>query len=481
MFEGPSVRRAFAGGVALSQPAPAFGHRGRPVHVHRPARFELTVDLAEDLFSRRWWRGLATLVLLTTGVAWLAPDLGPIPGGRPAPLGEVEAAQWRGIGISPLAAGSRTGLPMAETDLVEPLALAPERSSIDLFATLAAGDPLTALLGRSGARDSDAATAAALVASAAPAIAPGTTLSLTLGQRGADGARPIKALALRPSLSLRLRVERTNDVLRLIQLPIAVDTTPLRFRGRVGDGLYWSLRAAGVSPASASDYLRALATRIEVGSAVMPDDRFDLVIAHTRAATGENQDGRLLYAGLARSGGASLQMMPWPIAGQLEWTEASGFARSNSSGLAWPVQAPITSTFGMRYHPILHFARMHKGIDFGAHWGQPIVAAADGRVERAGWAGGYGNQVRLAHADGLESSYSHMSRIVAEPGSTVRQGQLIGYVGTTGLSTGPHLHYEVYRGGVAVNPMSVRFAARAQIDGNALAAFRSRMKALLGG
>ena len=112
----------------------------------------------------------------------------------------------------------------------------------------------------------------------------------------------------------------------------------------------------------------------------------------------------------------------------------------------------------MRYHPILHFARMHKGIDFGAAWGSPIVAAADGQVAAAGWAGGYGRQVRIAHAGGIATSYSHMSSMVVAPGSLVRQGQLIGYVGSSGLSTGPHLHYEVHRTAQAVNPLSVRFA-----------------------
>jgi murein DD-endopeptidase MepM/ murein hydrolase activator NlpD len=134
----------------------------------------------------------------------------------------------------------------------------------------------------------------------------------------------------------------------------------------------------------------------------------------------------------------------------------------------------------MRYHPILHFARMHKGIDFGASWGTPIVVAtADGQVSRTGWAGGYGRQVRIAHAGGLTTSYSHMSRMVVEPGMLVRQGQLIGYVGSSGLSTGPHLHYEVLKDGTAVNPMSVRMAAAPAVDPSMTEAIKARLKALL--
>ncbi len=122
---------------------------------------------------------------------------------------------------------------------------------------------------------------------------------------------------------------------------------------------------------------------------------------------------------------------------------------------------------------------MHKGIDFGARWGSPIVASADGVVSRAGWAGGYGKQVRIAHDSAIATSYSHMSRILVAPGSLVRQGQLIGYVGSTGLSTGPHLHYETYRSDQAVNPLSVRFASAAAVDPREVARFKARLKHLL--
>src|SRR5688572_33389169 len=122
---------------------------------------------------------------------------------------------------------------------------------------------------------------------------------------------------------------------------------------------------------------------------------------------------------------------------------------------------------------------MHRGIDFGAGHGAPTVAASDGQVIASGWSGGYGRQVRIAHGGGIVTTYSHMSRAVAEPGNFVRQGQLIGYVGSSGLSTGPHLHYEVYRGGVAVNPLAVRFASTPVIDPAQQSAFKARLKALL--
>jgi murein DD-endopeptidase MepM/ murein hydrolase activator NlpD len=133
----------------------------------------------------------------------------------------------------------------------------------------------------------------------------------------------------------------------------------------------------------------------------------------------------------------------------------------------------------MRYHPILHFARMHAGIDFGAAWGSPIVAAADGQVVAAGWAGGYGREVQIAHGGGIVTLYGHMSGIAASAGEIVRQGQVIGYVGSSGLSTGPHVHFEVRVNGQPVDPMQVRLQSRSAVSGTERVAFNARLKQLL--
>jgi murein DD-endopeptidase MepM/ murein hydrolase activator NlpD len=234
-----------------------------------------------------------------------------------------------------------------------------------------------------------------------------------------------------------------------------------------------------VSPQSAAEYLRALASEIDVGGDIAADDKFDLVIASRRSPSGERETGPLLYAGIDRSAARDLQLVKWGARGRASWVDAASIDQPTDAGMAWPVAGRITSGFGYRMHPILRFARLHKGVDFGAGTGTPIVAAADGRVSAAGWAGGYGRQVRIAHADGIDTSYSHMSSIVAEPGAYVRRGQLIGYVGSSGLSTGPHLHYEVHRYGQAVNPLSVRFTSAPPIDGAEIAAFKARLKTLL--
>ena len=255
-----------------------------------------------------------------------------------------------------------------------------------------------------------------------------------------------------------------------IQRP-ALPSMPLRIRGQAGEGLYWSLRAAGASPETAAEYLSALATRIDVGE-VGPSDSFDLVLSPNR---------ELLYAGLSRVGQGVLQLVRWSSNGRSEWIDAANLSHPAEveSGLAMPAQGPITSYFGYRYHPILHFTRFHAGVDIGAPWGSPIVAAGDGRVVGAGWGGGYGREVEIAHGGGLVSLYGHMSQIVAQPGALVRRGELIGYVGSSGLSTGPHLHFEVRQGGTPVNPLAAHFASTPLVDTRLADAVKARLKALL--
>jgi murein DD-endopeptidase MepM/ murein hydrolase activator NlpD len=189
----------------------------------------------------------------------------------------------------------------------------------------------------------------------------------------------------------------------------------------------------------------------------------------------------LLYAGLRRVGAPALELVRWTANGRSEWIDAANAERPEpvESGMMMPVDGHITSYFGNRYHPILHFTRFHAGIDIGATWGSPIVAAADGRVIRAGWAGGYGREVQIAHGGGLVSLYGHMSQIAAEPGSYVRQGQVIGYVGSSGLSTGPHVHFEVKQNGTAVNPLGVRLVSAPVVDPRLASAVKARMKQLL--
>ncbi|GAA4709391.1 hypothetical protein GCM10023325_01000 [Sphingomonas lutea] len=225
-----------------------------------------------------------------------------------------------------------------------------------------------------------------------------------------------------------------------------------RISGDITDGLYWSLRGAGASSETAALYLQALATQIDVGE-VAPSDRFDFVVDTRRGDA-------LVYAALDRQWAGDVAVIRWPGPNGA-WLDSSNAGEHRTlSGLMSPVAGRITSGFGSRTHPILRFTRFHAGIDFGAGMGTPIVAAADGQVVDAGWAGGYGRRVAVAHGGGIVTTYSHMSGFAAAAGTPVRQGQVIGYVGSSGLSTGPHLHFEVRLNGRAVNPLAVQLVQR---------------------
>jgi murein DD-endopeptidase MepM/ murein hydrolase activator NlpD len=461
------------------------------------ARIDWVPDLGSAIGSATWWRGLATCTALCAATVMLAPGFRPLTGSVPAPLAGSAREQARALAIAPLGQGADTGRRMAANDLVVPLAQAPERPSVDLAATLGQGDAFDRVLIRAGVSRRDASAASALIAQTVDpgAIPAGTRIALTLGRR-ADRtvARPLESLAVRARFDLDVSLHRTAAGLAMTRTAIAVDRTPLRIQGLAGSSLYRSMRAAGVPAKAVETYIKAIATRLSIGRDVSATDRFDLIVARERAATGETRIGALLFAGIDQ-GRRTLQLVRFAPAaatnnqsdlataegedaGRGGWFDANGQTERRAvSGM--PVIGRITSGFGLRVHPLLGFTRMHKGLDIGAPRGAPIHAMTDGVVSFAGRTGGYGNFVKLVHGGGLASGYGHMSRIAVASGTRVRQGQVIGYVGSTGMSTGPHLHWEVWKNGGAINPRSVSLASAARLSGPALRAFKARVARLL--
>ncbi len=151
---------------------------------------------------------------------------------------------------------------------------------------------------------------------------------------------------------------------------------------------------------------------------------------------------------------AALEREQGRIEALIRSQQSTGTAAPSSGGYVRPVAGPITSGFGYRTHPILGTRRLHTGIDLGVGYGTPIAAAAGGRVILASYYGGYGNTVIIDHGGGISTLYAHQSRIGVSNGASVSAGQTIGYVGSTGLSTGPHLHFEVRQNGTPVNPLN---------------------------
>jgi len=444
---------------------------------HRIAKLDLAPDLGSEIGSKRWLRGLGTFVGLTAAALAFWPSFAPLEAAAPAHIDDAVRDEYRSQMILPLALGADSGRHMGATALVEPLAGAPERPTLDMVATLAKGDSFERMLRRAGVGRDDSLRVAELVAGATALsdLEPGTTFDIVLGRRPAPGApRPLESIAFRARFDLELDIGRFDEGadLSLSKKVIRVDDTPLRIRGTVGDSLYRSARAAGAPASAVQAYLKTLGQYVNLDRDIRAGDTFDFVVAHRRAATGERQAGQLLYAGLDRGEQPRVQLMRWGSDG--EFYEASGVGEQRG-GLMAPVPGRTTSRFGMRRHPILGYRRMHSGLDFKARYGTPIVAVTDGRVTGAGRMGGCGNTVRLRHDASLDTRYCHMSRVAVNRGQSVRRGQVIGYVGSTGLSTGPHLHYEMYRNGRAIDPSSVQYVTRAQLAGAELRRFKDAL------
>ncbi|MFM5950270.1 MAG: M23 family metallopeptidase [Novosphingobium sp.] len=436
-------------------------------------------DLAEDIGSAKWFRGLATLLGLSLAALACWPTDNAIAAAPAMPLDQIARDEFRSQTIQPLALGGDTGRRMGATKTVALLAAAPQRTNQQLTATLTQGDSFARMLMRAGVSDADAGAATALVAGVLPVgtIPAGTQVDLRLGASPAPGiARPLEHLAFRARFDLDLTVSRIDGQLSVTQQPIAVDNTPLRIRGVVGGSLYRSARAAGAPIEAIQQYLQALDQHLSLDTAIEPGDTFDIIVSYRRSSSGETQVGDLLFAGLEHDGKSKAQLLRWGKEGI--FFEASGMG-AQRTGLIMPVYGGrITSNFGARRHPVLGYTRMHAGVDFGAPYGAPIYAVGDARVIFSGWHGGHGNYVKLDHGGGYATAYAHMSRIAVPNGARVGAGQVIGYVGSTGLSTGPHLHYELYQNGVVVNPLSVRFTVSNQVDQKELTAFKARMAQL---
>jgi murein DD-endopeptidase MepM/ murein hydrolase activator NlpD len=466
------------GRAAVAPPPGGLIHDWRD----RAAAIDWTPDLGARIGSAEWFRGAATCLALLAGAWFLSPGLKPRPliGAAPAPLSGGEWDEARAQSIAPIAWGAGSGRHVAAGDLVAPLAETPERPIVELTATLGQGDDLSSALERAGVGNDDADRVAALVSRQLPLgdLKPGTRLDLTLGRRASKSMpRPLEKLSLRARFDLELSVARQDGGLVLTPRPIAIDHTPLRIEGLVGSSLYRSARGAGVPAGIVAAYLKAIASHVPIGR-VGSSDRFDIIIERDRAATGEERLGDLLFAGLDQ-GRDKLQLVRWHADGEDQWFTAAGKGMIRRAGGGLPVAGHITSSFGRRYHPILHYYRMHEGVDVGARYGSPIHATAAGVVTLAGRKGGYGNFVSIDAGHGLSMGFGHMSRIAVRRGQPVSVGQVIGYVGSTGLSTGPHVHYEVRRAGRPINPLSVKLTSMAMLGGSDLRKFKAQVASLL--
>lgn len=255
---------------------------------------------------------------------------------------------------------------------------------------------------------------------------------------------------------------------------------------RVYDGIWQAALSYGMNDGMVGQVIRLLASNVDFQAQLRPSDSLEAFFSVQDESGRATSDSELLYVH-AHFGDQDTRFYRFqdPTDNSIDYYDESGKSIRQFL-LRNPVPNGVFSSgFGMRRHPILGFSRMHTGVDWRAPRGTPIIAAGNGVVEKAGWdSGGYGNQTLIRHANGYVSSYNHQSAIAKDVkvGAKVRQGQVIGWVGTTGLSTGPHLHYELIVNGNKVDPLRIRLPGGKSLDGEVLARFekeRDRIDQLL--
>ncbi len=311
-------------------------------------------------------------------------------------------------------------------------------------------------------------------------LRPGQALLVELAPRAEGGVR-LASLALDVDFARRLRLERTADGFAVRDMVLPVVRRPRLVTGVVEDSLYVAGRARGVPDRVLMELVRLLSWDVDFQRDLQPGDRFEILWEELeRTDGGARRVGEVLY-GRLQVAGREIAFYRFERAdGRVRYYGPDGRSLRKAL-LRTPVDgARISSRFGKRRHPILGYTRMHKGVDFAAPRGTPVYAAGDGVVTYAGRKGGYGIYARIRHNGRYATAYAHMSRLARgiRRGVRVRQGQVIGYVGSTGRSTGPHLHFEVLVDGRQVNPLRIRQPSSERLAGRELERFRRTVAAI---
>jgi murein DD-endopeptidase MepM/ murein hydrolase activator NlpD len=252
-------------------------------------------------------------------------------------------------------------------------------------------------------------------------------------------------------------------------------------KGKIESSLYGTATEEGVPAYIIAEMMQVFAYDVDFQRQIHPGDGFEAFYGDPLSGSSTKRNV-LHYATLNLSDRTkTYYRFTTPDDGVTAYYDETGQS-ANKFLMRTPVSgARMTSSYGLRKHPLLGYTRMHSGVDFGLPEGSPIKAAGSGTVTQAGRAGGYGITVRIKHQKGYETLYAHMSRIASglKPGTQVNQGQIIGYVGATGMATGPHLHYEIRVKGKPINPMEVKAAGGRQLTGEMLAAFDKHKRTLV--
>ena len=461
--------------------------------------------------------GFVAGAALTAVVAWGGPFGPGAPEGEVAPPPPGPEAAAPSLGVGP--AEARAAAPPAETAragpaeegapdaLPVPVAPPPPPTEIREIA-VARGDTLMGLLTGAGIEAGEAHRAIEALAPVYDArrMRIGQTFVLELAPDGPvetpeDGAAPaagapdaasgepagpppgaLLSLVFRPSAEREIWLSRgAGGGFRADAVDRALERRDAFAEGRIDTSLYAAAAAEGLAPDVLARLIRLFSFDVDFQREIRAGDAFAVLYETHHDGTGAvARRGDIAWASMTLSGQTLEYARHEPGGGVPDYYDRDGKSVKKTL-MRTPIDgARLSSGYGKRRHPILGYTKMHRGVDFAAPTGVPIVAAGDGVVESIGRNGGYGKYIRIRHNATYKTAYAHMSkyRRGLKRGSRVRQGQTIGYVGSTGSSTGPHLHYEVMVNGRQVNPMSVRLPAGDSLKGAALAALQAGWPAL---
>lgn len=374
-----------------------------------------------------------------------------------------------------------------ESDNITEITKSPPPEPVDESFKLAKGNDLKrALIDRGVSKDA----ADELVKSIEPVlptkmIKPGTTFDVTFDRQidfyGREVIFPVE-LSFKPGPKETILVTADEDGNFEANITGKVDGAKSQYAivdnykasTKIGPSLYASAKDNKIPDYIVSEFTRIFSYDVDFQNQIEPSDSFELLFG--KPLTGSSSKRKVLHYAELHYGDKTKSYYRFTSAdGQTDYYDENGRSAARAL-LKTPVSGvKITSGFGMRRHPLLRYTKMHTGVDFGAPTGTPIRAAGTGIVDLAGRHGTYGNTIVLKHGPKYKTLYAHMSRLAAgiRAGVRVNQGQVIGYVGTTGRSTGPHLHYEVRVDDRPVNPSTIRAAGGKQLAGKDLQNFRS--------
>jgi murein DD-endopeptidase MepM/ murein hydrolase activator NlpD len=367
-------------------------------------------------------------------------------------------------------------------DQLEPAAREMKRVSVQRNETL------SSVLDRIGAprEEANAAVYAAGQLLDLRNMRPGDDVTAWLETNPSDGAVRLMGLSLRPEVERQVLLSRGVDgAWTTHELKTKMSPGYNLVAGDIETSIYDSALSLGAGDQQVVDYADIFGYDIDFQREMQAGDHFEIFYQ-----TFDDERGQAVKAGnvlFASIDGAALTKNFYRYTpsddGAVDYFDDKGQSAKKFL-MKTPINgARLSSGFGNRFHPILGYTKLHKGTDFAAPRGTPIYAAGNGVIERVGPFSTFGNYIKIQHANGYETAYAHMNGFARglKRGSHVRQGQIIGYVGTTGQSTGPHLHYEVYINGKAMNAMKLKLPTGRRLDGAQLEAFlaeKTRIDAL---